>query len=330
MHVTLPAALAVTLFALTEAVSIARSLGARSGQLIDGNQEFVGQGLSNMVGSFFSGYVATGSFNRSGLNFQAGAKTPLAAVFAGSLLIGIVLLVAPLAAYLPDAVMAAILFLVAWNLIDFKEISHIIATNFQESMVLAVTFLGALFLELEFAIFAGVILSLVLYLNKTSRPRISTLAPDPDEPKRTLVDVEHKALAQCPQLRMLRIDGSMFFGAVNHIANTLQRATEKHPEQQHILVNATAINFIDLAGAEFLLRESDRLKQLGGGLYISNLKQPVREFLQQGHYLEVLGEAHVFSSKAEAIQVIFTRLDQDRCRSCKARIFKECASVPCE
>ena len=76
-------AVAVTLFALTEAVSIGRSLAMRSGQRIDGNQEFIGQGLSNIAGSFFSGYVATGSFNRSGLNYQAGAKTPLAAAFAG-------------------------------------------------------------------------------------------------------------------------------------------------------------------------------------------------------------------------------------------------------
>ena len=94
-----------------------------SGQHIDGNQEFVGQGLSNMIGSFFSGYAATGSFNRSGVNYAAGAKTPLAAVFASLFLVVILLLVAPLAAYLPNAAMAGILFLVAWGLIDFHHIS---------------------------------------------------------------------------------------------------------------------------------------------------------------------------------------------------------------
>ncbi len=160
-----PASLAVTLFALTEAVSIGRSLGARSGQRIDGNQEFIGQGLSNIAGSFFSGYVATGSFNRSGLNYQAGAQTPLAAMFAGLFLIVIVLLVAPLAAYLPNAAMAGILFLVAWGLIDFHEIGHVLKTSRRETGIMGVTFFGALFLELEFAIFAGVLLSLVLYLD---------------------------------------------------------------------------------------------------------------------------------------------------------------------
>jgi len=124
-----PTALAVTLFALTEAVSIGRSLAARGGYRINGNQEFIGQGLSNLTGAFFSGYVATGSFNRSGLNFQAGARTPLAAVFAGSMLMVIVLFVAPLAAYLPKAAMAGILFLVAWGLIDFGEIRHILTSS---------------------------------------------------------------------------------------------------------------------------------------------------------------------------------------------------------
>ena len=128
-----PIVLATTLFALTEAVSIARSLGARAHQHIDGNQEFVGQGLSNIAGSFFSGYVATGSFNRSGLNFQAGARTPLAAVFAGVLLAGVVVLVAPLAAYLPNAAMAAILFLVAWGLIDFHAVGNILRASRSET-----------------------------------------------------------------------------------------------------------------------------------------------------------------------------------------------------
>jgi len=139
----------MTLFALTEAVSIARSLAARSGQQLDGNQEFIGQGLS---------------INRSALNYAAGARTPVAAVLAGLLLMGIVVLVAPLVAYLPYAAMAAILFIVAWGLIDLHHIRRIVRTSRQETAVLAVTFFGALLLDLEFAILAGVILSLVLYL----------------------------------------------------------------------------------------------------------------------------------------------------------------------
>ena len=117
-----PLALAMTLFALTEAVSIARSISLKSGQPINGNQEFIGQGLSNILGSFFSSYVATGSFNRSGANYDAGARTPFAAALAGVLLIVLVLLVAPLTSYLPKAAVAGLLFLVAWRLINFSQI----------------------------------------------------------------------------------------------------------------------------------------------------------------------------------------------------------------
>lgn len=130
----IPIAIAMTIFAITEAVSIARSIGVKSGQHIDGNQEFIGQGLSNICGSFFSGYVATGSFNRSGVNYDAGAKTPLASVFAGLLLMVIVLFVAPLAVWLPNAAMAGILFLVAWALIDFHHIKTIIKASYPETL----------------------------------------------------------------------------------------------------------------------------------------------------------------------------------------------------
>jgi len=322
-----PAVLAVTLFALTEAVSIARSLGARSGQLIDGNQEFIGQGLSNIIGSFFSGYVATGSFNRSGLNFQAGAVTPLAAVFAGLLLMIIVLLVAPLTEYLPNAAMAGILFLVAWGLIDFREIKHVIFTSKSETAVLGVTFFGALFLELEFAIFSGVMLSLVLYLNRASKPSLTTLAPDPDEIRHSLASVDEKTLNQCPQSRIMRIDGSLFFGAVNYVANALQRTTEKRPEQKHSLLICNTITYIDLAGAEFLVQEANRMRKLGGHLYLSNLPSQMQAFLARGHFDEEIGKDFIFESKSEAIQAMFINLNRDVCRSCEKRIFNECGSV---
>ncbi len=179
-----PAALAMTLFALTEAVSIGRAIGIRSGQLVDGNQEFIGQGLSNIAGSFFSGYVATGSFNRTSLNYQAGAKTPMSAMIAGFLEIFIVLAIAPLVAYLPTAAMAGILFIVAWGLIDIPAIKHILASTHSERSIFLVTFLSCLFLDLEFAIMAGILLSLVLYLMRVSKPRILARVPDPSLPNR--------------------------------------------------------------------------------------------------------------------------------------------------
>lgn len=321
-----PAALATTLFALTEAVSIARSLGTRANQHVDGNQEFIGQGLSNMVGSFFSAYVATGSFNRSGLNFQAGAKTPLSAVFAGALLAGVILLVAPLAAYLPNAAMAAILFLVAWGLIDFHHIFKILQTSREESVILAVTFFATLTLDLEFAILAGVLLSLALYLNRTSRPKLLTRVPNPASERREFITDPN--LPECPQVKLARLDGSLFFGAVSHVTESLQQITQGRPEQKHLLLVSTGINFIDVAGAEFLAQEAKKRQKNGGSLSLIRAKPQVLEVLERGGYVEDIGKGHIFSGKTLALTTMVPALDPDICRSCQARIFRECARQP--
>jgi SulP family sulfate permease len=319
-----PAAVAATLFALTEAVSIARSLAVRAGQQLDGNQEFIGQGLSNLAGSFFSGYVATGSFNRSGLNYEAGAKTPLAAVFAGSLLMIIVLLVAPLAAYLPNAAMAGVLFLVAWGLIDFHHIGRILKSSRSEATIMATTFLATLFLELEFAILLGVMLSLAVYLNRTSKPRILSRVPDARLPKRRFVtDPE---LPECPQLKIVRIDGSLFFGAVTHVSERLSAMAAEWPDQPHMALVASGINFIDVAGAELLVQEAKRRRAAGGGLYLIGAKRPVIDLLKRGGYLDEIGADHLFASKTEAFGSIVAKLNTQRCSGCSARIFSECAA----
>ena len=152
----------IAVLGLTEAIAIARSVALRSGQKIDNNQEVVGQGLSNLVGSFLSAYPSSGSFTRSGLNFDAGAKTPLAAVFASLFLMIILALIARWITYLPMAAMAGILFLVAWGLIDRKEIVAIFRGPRHELVVLMVTFVATLVVQLEYAVFIGIAVSLLL------------------------------------------------------------------------------------------------------------------------------------------------------------------------
>jgi SulP family sulfate permease len=326
LKILAPAALATTLFALTEAVSIGRSLAARGGQELDGNQEFFGQGLSNIAGSFFSGYVATGSFNRSALNYQAGARTPFAAVFAGLFLALVVLLVAPYAAYLPNAAMAGILILVAWGLIDFHHIRRVLRSSRQETAILVTTFLATLFLELEFAIFLGVLLSLVLYLRRTSQPRVLERVPDPGDPKRALSS--NPTLPKCPQLRIVRIDGSLFFGAVNHVRSRLRAMEREDPEPKNLLLVASGINFIDLEGADFLVGEAWRRREEGGNLYLYDVKEGVCEVFRPGGHLREIGEQNIFSSKTVAIDEIFERLDRERCLRCTQRIFLECHELP--
>lgn len=319
---------AVTLLALTEAVSIARALAARSGQNVDGNQEFIGQGMSNLAGAFFSGYVATGSFNRSGVNYAAGAKTPLAAMMAGAFLLLVVLLVAPWARFLPNAAMAGILFLVAWGLIDFKEIAHAVKTSRSEAAILATTFASTLFLTLEEAIIIGVLMSLSLYLARTSKPQVRERTPNPHNKKRKFIDAD--SAPRCPQLRFVRIDGSLFFGATAHVREKLAALDIARPEQNHVAIIAHGINFIDMAGAEALADEARRRRLAGGGLYLIGVKDTVQEQLAKTGALKTIGGANLFDSKTEAIAEIYRRLNRDVCRSCKARIFRECAPVRSE
>jgi SulP family sulfate permease len=318
-----PTVAAVTLFALTEALSISRALAVRSGQHIDPNQEFVGQGLSNIFGSFFSGYVATGSFNRSGLNYDTGAKTPLAAVIAGVLLAGAVLVVAPYAKYLPLATMAGVLFLVAWGLIDFHHINQIMKTSKMETFILLVTLVSALLLELEFAIFIGVILSLLLFLHKTANPTILIRVPDHRTGARKFVTAGPD-LPECKQLRIIRIDGALFFGAAAAFQEKLRKYERKSPEQKRLAIVMNGVNFIDVTGAEALVQMARRYRARGGAIYLIRPKEEVMERLQRGGYDVAFGRENIFMSKTDALRTIYRHLDYDICRACDRDVFVEC------
>ena len=321
-------AFAIGLLGLIEAVSIARAIAAHTHQRIDGNQEFIGQGLSNLIGSFFSCYPGSGSFTRSGVNHQAGAQTPLAAIFAAVLLALILLLIAPLTAYLPIPAMGGIILLVGYNLIDFHHIRQVYRVNRKEFTVMMITFLGTLFLELEFAIYLGVILSLVFYLQRTSKPDIVAMAPNPDALKRRFVNVDLVPLPECPQLKVLRIDGSLFFGATDHVAIHLNELEEAQPDVSHLLIVAGGINFLDLAGAELLVQTMEHWRERGGDCYICGLKEAGRELLQKGGYWDQIGGDHFFKSKPEAISKIYPQLSTSICASCRVRIFQECTDAP--
>lgn len=320
-----PEAFAVALLGLIEAVSISRAVATKSSQRIDANQEFIGQGLSNAFGSFFSSYAGSGSFTRSGINYDAGAKTPLSAIFAAVSLMIIVLLIAPLTAYLPIAAMGGIILLVAYNLVDIKHIKATLTLSKSESAILLTTFFATLFLELEFAIYMGVLLSLIFFLAKTSTPRIPTLSFD--EPvgaaHRKLINIDTKPIKQCPQLKIIRIDMSVYFGSINHIQKRLTTIVDNE-RIYHILIIGTGINFIDIAGIEALEAEQLRLKKLGGGLYFLGLKSSVYEFAARSGFIKHVGSNNFFDSKTQAIKTIYKKMDHDICLKCHSQIFEEC------
>ena len=148
--------LVMTLLASTEAMAIARALALKRNDAFDANQEFIGQGLANVGGSFFSAYPSSGSFNRSGVNLAANAQTPLAAICAAVFLLVILIFVSPLAEYLPYAVIAALLLAVAWNLIDLGQIRHEFRSGAHEWIPMVITGVGTVTISLEWAVLAGI------------------------------------------------------------------------------------------------------------------------------------------------------------------------------
>jgi SulP family sulfate permease len=221
--------------------------------------------------------------------------------------------------------MAGVILIVAYKLIDFHHITHILKHSKSETAILLVTFFATLFLELEFAIYMGVLLSLVIFLARTSTPAIITLASDtePETGIRSLVNIQKKPLNQCPQLKIIRIDMSIYFGSLNHIQNRLHHIVENE-KIRHILIVGNSINFIDISGAEMLISEAKRLERLGGGLYFAELKSSVYEFVSKNLLVKQIGNSHFFDKQKFAIKGIYQKLDQNICEKCEARVFKEC------
>jgi SulP family sulfate permease len=321
-----PVALALTLIGLTEAISSARAVALRSGQRIDGNQEFIGQGLANIVGAFTSSYPTSGSFNRTGANFAAGARTPLAAVFSALALLLILLFVRPLAAFLPVAAMAAVLFIIAWGLVDVAAMRRILRTSRGEALTLVVTFVATLTIRLEVAIFVGVLVSLLVYLQRTTHPRLTRVLPDAASPERRFVAVAHDA-PLCPQLDILRVDGSLFFGAIEHVRDELAAARAVRPGVRHVLLVGSGINFVDAAGADMLAHEALAMRDAGVSLHLCNLKAPVRDVLHRSGVVVTIGAANLHATKSDALRAIYRQLDAPTCALCAARVFNECQTT---
>ena len=318
-----PIAFALTLIGLTEAVSSARAVALRSGQRIDGSQEFIGQGLANIAGAFTSSYPTSGSFNRTGANFEAGARTQLAAIFSAGFLLLILLFVRPLAAYVPVATMAAVLFIVAWQLIDVHAMRRLARVSRGEALTLAVTFIATLTIRLEVAILVGVLVSLLVYLQRTTHPRVTRVQPG-SEPARHFSPPTHDAPA-CPQLDILRVDGSLFFGAVPHVHDVIDRLRAERRDARAVLLVLSGVNFVDAEGADLLRQVTIEVRADGAELYLCNVKPGVLEVLERAGHLDLIGLPRVFATKEAALPAIYATLDADTCARCSARIFTECA-----
>ncbi|MFD4838834.1 SulP family inorganic anion transporter [Achromobacter sp. NPDC058515] len=319
-------AFALTIVALAQSISIAKAVASRSGQRIDANREFVGQGLSNIVGGFFSCYLSCGSLNRSIPNYEAGAKTPLASVFSAVLLVILVAVSAPLLAMIPHAAISGLLLLVAWTLLDVPRWRQLIRTQPGECAIAGATLAATITIRMEVAILLGTVLSLMVYLHRTSRPAMRTMGFDSRGLDRRFVVLEHQqdALPECPQLKLLRMEGSVYFGAAAHVAQRLHELRAAPDAPRHLLVMAKSMNFIDLAGAQVWDDELAARRAMGGDLYFHRPRPEVLDMWRRTGFLERLGADHIFPDKATALHAIYAKLDRGICAGCKAKIFWEC------
>src|SRR5699024_9362327 len=207
-----------------------------------------------------------------------------------------------------------------------NTIKHQTNSHLQKEHYTPVTFLATLLLALEYAIYVGVLLSLALNLRRTAHPRLTVVAPMGERPGRPLRNAAKRSLQECPQLKILRIDGSLFFGAVDYVQGHLHELTEAG--YRHILLVGSGVNFVDVSGAEMLADEAQRLRELRGGLYLCQFKDIATGVLRRDVYMNAIGTQNVFSSSTDAIAAIFRQLDGERCSICTSRIFAECDSVP--
>ncbi|WP_029001746.1 SulP family inorganic anion transporter [Azohydromonas australica] len=322
-------AAALTVVALAQSIAIAKAVAARSGQRIDANREFLGQGLSNLVGGLCSSYVSCGSLNRSLPNLEAGARSPLAAVMSALLVVPLVALSAPLLALIPFAAIAGLLVLVGWTLLDLPRWRHLARSSRQELAVALITCAATLTLRLEVAVLIGSALSLGLYLHRTSRPALRSMGFNGDpSPHRPFVVLTHTAdpRPECPQLKLLRMEGSVYFGATAHVSDRLQALRDQPAPQRHLLVMAKSMNFIDVAGAELWRQELRARRAQGGDLYFHRPRPGVLAQWRRDGFLDELGADHVFPDKRRAIAAITRRLDREACHGCTARVFEECGA----
>jgi len=274
----LTAAFAIAFLGMMQTVVIARSLGAKSGQRIDTNQEIIGQGLSNTVGPFCSCFASSGSFNRSGAHYEAGARTPMAAIWASVILALVVYLGAPLIVYLPMAAVAGALILVGWGLLDFSSVKRVTGSG-SEAIIFAFTFVTSLIGGLNKGVFVGLGVSLAIYLWRTSRPDLQV---------QRLIDRDGRPV------ETLTIDGNLFFGSQHFVEGQLTPLGMGDRGSTVLLIKCDQLGHLDIPAIAMLAAEAKRRRERGGDLYLCSVKESMAQLLEQSGYLEQIGTDHIF------------------------------------
>ena len=296
----LSAALIISLLGYMEAISIAKALAARTGQKLDSNQELIGQGVANIIGSFFQSYPVSGSFSRSAVNYQAGAVSALSSVFTSLCVVVTLLYFTPLLYYLPQTVLAAVVMNAVLGLIHVKEVKRILKVFWPDGIICILIFIATLWTapHLDKGIFLGVFLSIAVFFYYKMRPSLAELSLAPDGAFR---DARKNNLELCNYLAVIRFNGPLFFANLSYIENETLKILRNFPRLRVIIFECAGLNYIDASGVRALELLVERLSAAGFVVAFSSFSERVADTLERDpHFL--LDPQRVYPTLKEAVE----------------------------
>jgi len=307
----LPAAVLISLVGFVESISVSQTLAAKRRERIDANQELVGLGSANVAAALTGGYPVTGGFARSVVNFDAGARTQLAGVFTAAGIALVALLFTPLFRNLPQAALAATIIVAVLSLVDLGTVRHTWRYSRSDFSAMAVTILVVLAVGVEAGIVAGVLLSIALYLWRTSRPHIAVVGQVPGTEH--FRNIERHTVLTSPHVLSVRVDESLYFANARYLEDRLYDEIARRPEIRDVVLMCPAVNYIDASALDSLEVINERLLQAGVRFHLTEVKGPVFDRLQRSHFLDHLS-GRVFLSQHQAMAALdpeTTRLADD-------------------
>jgi high affinity sulphate transporter 1 len=308
----LPIAITVALFGFMESISIAKTVEERHPEYeLDANQELRALGMSNILGSFFHSFSVSGSFSRTAVNDQSGAKTGMSLIFSALLVAGVLLFLTPLFHNLPTVVLGAIIIVSVFGLIDLKYPLMLWKNRKDEFLLLVATFVMTLFIGLIEGILLGVLLSLLLLVYRISNPHIAILGRIKGTNYFRNIDRFSDEVEIDPDKLILRFDAQLYFGNKDYFKKQLYRQIEKKGNGLKVIVlNAEAINYIDSSATVMLERIILDLRAKGVKFLIAGAIGPTRDILYSSGLINVLGEENLFVQTFEAVDGCFDQKER--------------------
>jgi SulP family sulfate permease len=299
----LTAAIVISLVGFMEAISIAKAIAAKTKQKIDPNQELIGQGLANLVGAVTQAFPVSGSFSRSAVNINAGAKTGMSSVITAAFVLLTLLFLTPLLYHLPQAVLAAVIIMAVIGLINIGAIRHAWQANRHDGIASVVTFVATLLFapHLDKGIMIGAGLAIGLYLYRTMTPRVAILGRHPDG---TLRDAAVHQLPPSTVVTAVRFDGRLYFANVSYFEDAILEAVAANPRARALLVVGDGINELDASGEEVMHHVVQHLRDAGIEVAFSGLKKQVVDVMRATGLLEFIGEGRLFATADAALEAI--------------------------